>query len=192
MKRHRGNVFTPKDFLDLGSRAAVDQALSRLARSGTIRRLRRGLYDYPKVSPRLGALSAVPADVAKAIARTTKSRVWAGGAQAANALGLSTQVAARPVFATDGPSRRVTFGRQTVVLRHVSSKYVVKDLGATLAIQALRHLGPRVIDQTHIAALVNGLSPKSKSALGDAIGQVPDWMVPVIRQVVGASKPAAA
>ena len=61
VKRIRGKgmgfVFTPKDFLDLGSRAAVDQALSRLTRRGTIRRLGRGLYDYPRVSPHLGPLS---------------------------------------------------------------------------------------------------------------------------------------
>ena len=37
----------PVDFLDLGSRQAVDLALHRLVHKGTIRRLARGLYDYP-------------------------------------------------------------------------------------------------------------------------------------------------
>ena len=32
----RGRVFTPRDFLDLGSRDAVDKALSRHAQSGAI------------------------------------------------------------------------------------------------------------------------------------------------------------
>lgn len=57
----RGAVFTPADFLDLGSRASVDQTLSRLTDQGVIRRLARGIYDYPKTSPRLGRLSPDPA-----------------------------------------------------------------------------------------------------------------------------------
>lgn len=44
----RGGVFTPSDFLDVAGRAAVDQALSRLVKSGALRRLTRGLYDYPR------------------------------------------------------------------------------------------------------------------------------------------------
>ena len=48
----RGSIFAPSDFFDIGSRASVDQALSRLADQGLIRRLTRGLYDYPKHSPR--------------------------------------------------------------------------------------------------------------------------------------------
>ena len=65
----RGAVFTPADFLDLGSRASVDQTLSRLTDQGVIRRLARGIYDYPKTSPRLGRLSPDPDAVAAAIAR---------------------------------------------------------------------------------------------------------------------------
>ena len=53
----RGRVFTPRDFLDLGSRDAVDKALSRHAQSGTIRKLARGLYDYPRQDPQFGLLS---------------------------------------------------------------------------------------------------------------------------------------
>jgi len=52
----RGWVFTPNHFLDLGSRTAVAQSLVRLAKSGTIRRLTRGLYDYPAKHPDFGVL----------------------------------------------------------------------------------------------------------------------------------------
>src|SRR5205085_2741887 len=37
--KHRGWVFSPKEFAGLGGRAAIDQALSRLQRTGSIRRL---------------------------------------------------------------------------------------------------------------------------------------------------------
>jgi hypothetical protein len=59
----RGWVFSPNQFLDLGNRSAVGVALHRLAREGVIRRLARGLYDYPKRDRRYGTLAPDP-DVA--------------------------------------------------------------------------------------------------------------------------------
>ena len=53
-KRGRGQVFVPKDFLDLGSRDAADQALSRLVKRGDIVRVGRGLYHFPRINERLG------------------------------------------------------------------------------------------------------------------------------------------
>ena len=63
-----GAVFTPKAFVDLGNRDAVDQALSRLTKAGKIRRISRGVYDIPKTHPTLGPLSPDPDSVARAIA----------------------------------------------------------------------------------------------------------------------------
>src|SRR3984885_15770183 len=65
--KRRGWVFTPRNFLDLGTRATVDQTLSRLARQGMIRRLGRGLYDYPKQNKLLGTLSPSTDNLAQAI-----------------------------------------------------------------------------------------------------------------------------
>lgn len=111
----RGGVFTPTDFLDVAARATIDQALSRLAKNGKLRRLARGLYDFPKMHPQLGPLSPAPDDVAQALARETGSQVQIAGARAANALGLSTQVPAKSSYLTDGPSRRVVLGRRVAV-----------------------------------------------------------------------------
>jgi hypothetical protein len=43
----RGSCFTPKAFLDIGSAEAVRIALHRLEKHGFVRRLARGLYDFP-------------------------------------------------------------------------------------------------------------------------------------------------
>src|SRR5436189_2718748 len=94
--RGRGSVLVPADFLDMGSRQAVDVALHRLARKGTIRRLARGVYDFPKKHPVLGLLQPSAADVAKALAGRDRIRLQPAGAYAANALGLSEQGPARP------------------------------------------------------------------------------------------------
>ena len=112
--RGRGSVFCAKDFLDLGTRAAVDQVLCRLSRKRTIRRLGRGLYDYPRVHPKLGVLTPTPAAIAQAVAKKTNSRIQPSGAHAANRLGLSTQVPAHLVYLTDGNSKQIQVGNQTI------------------------------------------------------------------------------
>ncbi len=66
--RGRGSAFVPADFLNIGSREAVDVALHRLVRKGTIRRLARGLYDFPKEHPVLGPLTPSAEAVARALA----------------------------------------------------------------------------------------------------------------------------
>jgi hypothetical protein len=172
----RGSVFTPRDFLDVAARAAVDQALSRLARAGQLRRLARGLYDFPKLHPKLGPLSPDPDDVAQALARETGSHVQIDGARAANALGLSTQVAAQSSWLTDGPSRRVVLGKRVVDLRNASPKHLIAPGSpAGTVVQALRHLGAsRAADLLQVAS--RNLSDGDKKILAKSASQAPAWM----------------
>ncbi|MGH0223141.1 DUF6088 family protein [Sinorhizobium meliloti] len=178
--RGRGGVFTPSDFLDMAGRSAIDQALSRLAKGGQLRRLARGLYDFPKVHPKLGPLSPTPDDVAKALARETGSHVQIAGARAANALGLSTQVPAKSTYLTDGPSRRVVLGKRVVDLRHASPKHLIAPGSpAGTVVQALRHVGPvRAADVAQVAA--RRLSANDKKTLASTAVQAPAWMRPTL------------
>src|SRR4051794_6480783 len=141
-ERGRGKVFISKDFLDLGMREAVDQALSRLARTGEIRRLGRGLYHCPRVNETLGIeLPPDAEEVAQALARKTGSRIVPSGAVAANALGLSTQVPAKPVSLTDGRTREVRVGNTVFTVRHAAPKDIpAGSPSSALVIQALHFL----------------------------------------------------
>nr|WP_192180404.1 DUF6088 family protein [Mesorhizobium amorphae] len=179
----RGSVFTPNDFLDLAGRAAIDQALSRLVKSGRLRRLARGLYDFPKVHPKLGPLSPAPDDIAQALARETGSQVQVAGSRAANVLGLSTQVPARSSYLTDGPSRRVVLGKRIVDLRHASPKHLIAPGSAAgTVVQALRHLGPsRAADIVLVAS--RQLSPSDKKRLASTAVQAPAWMRPTLHAI---------
>jgi hypothetical protein len=187
----RGSVFTPRDFLDVAGRAAVDQALSRLVKGGKLRRLVRGLYDFPKVHPRLGPLSPAPDDVAWAFARETGSRVQIAGARAANALGLSTQVPAKSTYLTDGPSRRVVLGKRVIDLRHASPKHLIAPGSpAGTVVQALRHLGlMRATDVAQVAA--RQLSASDKTTLARSAVQAPAWMRPTLASVADTMSGAA-
>ncbi|MBY3027237.1 DUF6088 family protein [Rhizobium leguminosarum] len=182
----RGGVFTPSDFLDVAARATVDQALSRLAKNGKLRRLARGLYDFPKVHPQLGPLSPAPDDVAQALARETGSQVQIAGARAANALGLSTQVPAKSTYLTDGPSRRVVLGKRVVDLRHASPKHLIAPGSAAgTVVQALRHVGAvRAADLAQIAS--RRLSASDKKTLASNAIQAPAWMRPTLVSIAAA------
>lgn len=183
----RGSVFTPSDFLTVAARSAVDQALSRLVKGGQLRRLARGLYDFPKVHPKLGALSPAPDDVAQALARETGSQVQIAGARAANALGLSTQVPAQSAYLTDGPSRRVVLGKRVVDLRHTSPKHLIAPGSpAGTVVQALRHVGPvRAADVAQVA--VRRLSVNEKKTLASSAVQAPAWMRPTLVSIANAA-----
>lgn len=73
-------MFVPADFLGLGSREAVDVVLHRLVRKGTIRRLARGVYDFPEEHPKLGPLQPSADKVAKALAGRDYTRLQPAGA----------------------------------------------------------------------------------------------------------------
>lgn len=138
----RGAIFAPSDLLDLGSRASVDQTLSRLADQGVIRRLTRGLYDYPKISARFGMVQPSIDEVARALARKDRHVLLVSQAAAANQFGLSTQVPSKPIYITDGPTRTRTVGTQFIQFRNASRK-TLTGAGQTsgAVFQALRYVG---------------------------------------------------
>lgn len=183
-KRLPGAVFVTREFLELGSRAAVDEALSRLAREGVIRRLGRGLYDFPRLHPVFGPVPADPDQIAAALARKTGSRLQSAGGQAANALGLSTQVPARAVYLTDGRRRSVQVGGQTIELRHAAPRSLAcAGSRVGTVIQALRYLGPNQIDEKTIEHLCNLLTAREKSGLRLEASSVPGWLVPTLQEI---------
>ena len=184
LRRGCGSVIVPGDFLDLGSRQAVDLVLHRLARKGTIRRLARGVYDYPKQHPVLGPLSP-PADViARALAGRDRTRLQPTGAYAANVLGLSEQVPAKAVFLTDGPSRTVKIGPTTIQLRRTTPRNMeAADRLSGLLIQALRELGEEHITPARVAHLRRILPADKRRELLKDLRLAPAWMHPILREL---------
>lgn len=184
----RGAVFTPADFLDLGARTAVDQALSRLTGQGVIRRLTRGVYDYPKISPRLGALSPDLDVVAQAIARKDQHVVQVSPARAANMLGLTAQVPAKSVYLTDGPTRTKRIGRQTIELRNAAPKNLAGAGRPTGAVfQALRYIGKDGVDDDVIARIARTLNPDMRHTLARDSVKAPGWMRPIADKIAAAA-----
>jgi hypothetical protein len=173
-------VFVPSDFLDLGSRRAVDLALHRMVKDGTLRRLARGLYDYPNTHPELGVLLPSIDSIAKALAGKDRLRLQPTGAYAANLLGLSEQVPARIVFLTDGASRTVTVGPTQITLRRTTPRNMAASGRLSgLVIQAFRHIGQSHMTPERVAYLRKTIpAPERRKMLKD-LTLAPSWMHPL-------------
>ena len=180
----KGWVFTPYHFKDLGSRDAIASALKRYKRSGLIRRLARGLYDYPKTDPELGPLQPSTDDIAKALAGRDAARLQPTGAYAANLLGLSTQVPMKVTYLTDSLSRTVQIGQRQITLKRTTPRNMAPAGKVSgLVIQALRHVGQNGTDKQVIAQLDRVLDKQAKSQLMKDIRYAPAWIADVIREL---------
>lgn len=153
-------------------------ALASLSREKAIRRIRRGLYDVPRVNASLGGeLSPDLDEAARALARRFRWRIIPDGAWAANLLGLSTQVPARVIYLSDGPSRTVVVGRRTIQFKHARPQALAgTGSKAGLVIQALRHLGKKASNEKSALKLKQTLSDAEKRELLKATRRGVDWV----------------
>jgi hypothetical protein len=188
----RGWCFSPNDFADLGSMESVRIALFRLARKKTIRRLAKGLYDYPRAHKQLGLLTPDPEAVARALENRDAIRIQPTGAYAANLLGLSDQVPARIVFLTDGAPRRFRIGKQEIALRRTTPRNMATagKMSGTV-IQALRYIGRERVTPAHLQTLIRRLSTADKKQLLKARLSAPGWMRPMLADIGGEVPPHA-
>lgn len=188
--RGKGGVFTPNDFLDLGSRGAVDLSLHRLMKIGTIRRIARGLYHYPESHPLLGEVSPSIEAVAKALASSEQVKLQPSGAYAANLLRLSEQVPAKVVFLTNGRARKVKIGKLVVELRPTTSrKMAAAGRTSGLVLAALRYLGKEHVTPERIAHLRKTLSAEDRKRLLTDLPSAPAWLHPHIRAIATETSP---
>ena len=132
--------------LHLGNRAAVDQALSRLARSGRLMRICQGVYMRP-IETRFGRCAPSTAAAIKALSALWGETIVPCGGGAANCLGLTTQNPVRMIYLTSGPNRRLHFGGSVVELRHAPRwQLAAPHRKAGEVIRALAWLGPEEVE----------------------------------------------
>jgi hypothetical protein len=182
-----GEAVPTVDFLDLGTRSAVDQALARLVRRQTIRRIGRGLYELPRMGSLLNQpLIQSPDDLVRVWARKNGLRVVPSGAHAANLLGLSTQVPAKIVYYTNGRTQNLSLGPYSIKLLNRGPKTMdVRGRLAPLVFQALRYLRRSGVTPEVIGRLRSTLSRDDKAELTRGLRYTAAWMKPVIEQIAG-------
>ena len=177
-----GGLLSPKEFLHLGSRAAIDQTLSRMAREGKLLRVGRGAYALP-IQGRFGARPPSAQSVMEAMESTSGETVVASGAAEANSLGLTTQVPTREVYLTSGPSRRLKLGNREIELKNGNRwQMLLGKRPAGQAIRALIWFGPEQAPKI-LEVLRSKLSSQEWEAMRQARARLPSWMAKAVSEL---------
>jgi hypothetical protein len=180
-------VWTPVDFIDLGTRDAVDKVLQRLVNAGDLRRIDRGLYDKPDTNSLTRQLTAPdPREVIDAIARRDQIRVLVDGMTAANDLGLTNAVPSKIVVHTDARLRAVHLGNMVITFKPTAaSKLYWAGRPAMRIVQALHWLRDTLDDPDGLDDLRQRLddllhsgpnAAKVRHDLRDGLSTLPNWM----------------
>lgn len=177
-----GTPLAAKSLLHLGTRAAVDQALSRLAGRGQLVRAGRGVY-LRAIKSRFGERAPSVAEAMEALAAQRGEVIVSNGAAAANALGLTTQVPVRSVYLTSGRSRVLTFGKQVIELRHAPRwQLILADRPMGKVVRALAWLGPEQAGPA-LETLKRKLPQSAFDELVAVAPQLPTWFAQNIVEV---------
>ena len=178
-----GTPIAAKSLLHLGSRAAVDQTLSRLVRRGRLLRAGRGLYVRP-IDTRYGVRAPSAEKLIEAIANQRGEAVASSGAAAANALGLSQQVPVRTVYLTSGRSRKLKLGARVVELKHAPFwQLAMPNRQAGEAVRALAWLGPTKTMKA-LQILKRKLSAAEFKEIVAARALLPSWIAQPISKLI--------
>ena len=155
-----------------------------MVQKGIIRRLARGIYDFPEEHPTLGKLQPSPEKIAEALVDRDCTRIQPTGAYAANILGLSEQVPAKVVFLTDGPNRTITIGATTIQLRRTTPKNMaMAGRLSGLLVQAFREIGKENMTTERIEYLKRTLPADKRQELLKDIRLAPEWMRSIFRKL---------
>jgi len=183
--RGRGWAFSRSDFVEDFSTESIDISLFALAKEGKIRRVCRGIYDYPKYSDLLKQeLSPDFDQVAQAFARKFNWRIQPSGDAALNLLGLSTQVPGKLIYLSDGPNRKYTIGTYMLEFK----KSALKDVGfkhreSGLLVQALKALGKEHITKQVIDKIRNQLDMKTCQKIVKDTKSATGWIYDSIKKI---------
>lgn len=139
----RGWVFSPQDLLSHFLRKEIDNALSDLTLEGKIRRVAKGIYEFPRYSKITKKPRSVDIQkVALCYARKFNWEIQISGESALNLMGLSTQVSSQYTFLCNGASRTYKLYDDTLItFKKIALKHSgYKHPQSSLLIQALLSL----------------------------------------------------
>ena len=180
--KEEGAVLSPKEFLHIGSRAAVDQAFTRLTRARSLVRVSRGLYARP-VATRFGERPPSAESVIRGIETIEHEKLVPHGAAAANALGLTTQVPMREVYMTPGRPRTISLGKQRIEIKRAPRwQFALGQRPAGEALRALGWIGPHHV-RSALLKLRKELAEPEWNAILSVRSLLPGWLARSISQV---------
>lgn len=185
-KHGRGWTFSPADFATEYARREIDESFSTLAAEGHIRRIMRGIYDYPMRSELLAREIAPDIQkVAYALARKFKWKIFPEGNTALNYLGLSTQMVGQHIYLSDGPSRKYSLGKLNLVFKHKTQRQISLNGNkeAVILVQAIRTRGEENLSDEFIRALASKYPPSEWNRMACDAASAPIWIHETIKKI---------
>jgi len=181
----RGWAFSSSDMMTKFSRQQSDNLLSDLVKDGKIRRVSRGIYDYPKYSELLQKELLPDIDqVARAYARKFNWRIEVSGESALNLLGLSTQIEGKYTYLSDGANRSYEVFGTTLEFKKTSLKNIgFKHKESSLIVQALKALGKEQINDEVISKIKNQIDTKKCSSILKDTKSTTVWIYEAIKRI---------
>ena len=182
----RGWAFSSNDLIKKFERQQIDNVLSDLVKDKKIRRVSRGIYDYPKYSALLQKeLSPDIEQIARAIGQKFNWRIEVSGDTALNILNLSTQIQAKYIYLSDGPNKSYKLFNDVEI---EFKKSVLKDIGfkykeSSLIVQALKSLGKEHISDEIIEKIKEQIEPKMYEKILKDTQSTTVWVYEIIKQI---------
>ena len=171
----------------MGTQAAINKALSELAKKGIIVRLAPGIYCKPQKDEVFGLGMMYPGidQIAQAIAARDKSEIVPTGIYAQNRLGLSTQIPMNAVYLTNGSARRIKiYNGKGILFKRVSPKHFkFKNKLALMLTLALKDIGQDNVTDEHKKTMKKIVNKESKQSLTQDYVLMPDWIRTLIESL---------
>jgi len=183
--RGRGWSFTPNDFIKDFKRWEISDSLEDLTNEGRIRRILRGLYDYPLFSELLNKTVAPDMEqVASALARKFGWRIQPTGDTALNYLNLSTQVMGNYIYLSDGPSKKYDICGQTLEFKRTTFKEAsLQNKAAALVVQAIKAVGEDKVTSEFKSKLKDKFDKDEWQKIKTDGSKAPLWVYNIISEI---------
>lgn len=183
----RGKLVFPSDFVRFGEQKSISKALERMTDEGTLLRISRGVYYYPKIDKKLGLGVLYPTleTIAEGIAKRDKARIVPTGLYALNRLGFSTQIPMNIQYLTDGSNRKLTlYNGATIEFKHTAPKNLAFNSQlAMLLTFAFKSLGKDNITDDVLAHTKELLAKDKTKTVKQDYKLMPAWVSSIIKSL---------
>ena len=181
----RGSLFVIPDFADIASRQVIRRSLLRMEQRNILKRVIRGIYEYPLFNDFLDEFVApAPNMVAEAIARANQWTVVPYGDTILNLMKLSTQVPAQWIYISSGPYKTYRYGHTVIQFHHTASRDIINMSRKTLEIiQALKALGKDNLNYVLLAKIKSLLTSDEKKLVLSETQYSTQWIYEAIKTI---------
>ena len=176
-----GNVFSWKDVtLQNIESKTVEQNLIRLKKKHIIEPVAnfRGLYYKPKSNPLIGIVPPTENEIIKAYEKKLGTHFYVSGANAANILGLSTQIPSKAVYYTNKQLKPLLIGKKEISFKRKKLNYSQEQNVSLLLLLSMEYLGKNEVNNENTKIKIQSLIIKKceLSELNNNLKDFPKWI----------------